>query len=124
MIYIDDLMGVQYKTHGRNKYEGFDCFGLLIEAERRLGHDIPEPKAIFKNCNFEKCVCSYSDILPIKKVNCASKEGDIIIIKEKDLATHVGYYMGNGYILHCNKDGVNIIKDKDVSIGSVYTWLT
>ena len=33
----EDLLGVRFKVHGRNKKEGFDCYGLAIEVLRRNG---------------------------------------------------------------------------------------
>lgn len=37
-----DLIGVPYKDNGRSKEEGFDCYGLAIEVEKRLGYDLED----------------------------------------------------------------------------------
>lgn len=60
MIYYEDLLGVQYKEHGRSVQDGFDCYGLVIECCRRAGTPIPD---LF-----------YSDV----KVDCGTAEKDFI----------------------------------------------
>ena len=34
---IDDLIGIPYREHGRDK-DGYDCYGLCIEVARRMGY--------------------------------------------------------------------------------------
>ena len=38
---FDDLLGVPYKDHGRDK-NGYDCYGLAIEAARRFGYKLDD----------------------------------------------------------------------------------
>lgn len=40
MLNFTDLIGVPYKDNGRSIEEGFDCYGLAIEVERRLGNEL------------------------------------------------------------------------------------
>ena len=41
MIKYDDLLGVPFKAHGRDK-SGMDCYGLVLECLRREGKSLPD----------------------------------------------------------------------------------
>ena len=122
-ICIDDLLGVPYKLNGRTK-NGFDCYGLLIEVEKRFNHILPD----FVNAseeNFLECLKMAVDVLPLKSIEEPTKEGDIIlIVNVYGIPFHIGAYLGNGMFIHCNKYGVHLEKINMYKnrIGRVYTW--
>ncbi len=39
---MTDLLGIPFALGGRDPGEGLDCYGLTIEAGRRLGVDVPD----------------------------------------------------------------------------------
>ena len=39
---FEDLIGVPYVLDGRDSKQGFDCYGLVREASRRMGYDTPD----------------------------------------------------------------------------------
>lgn len=47
---FSDLIGIPYKTNGRSKEEGFDCYGLAIEVEKRLGKTLQD--VVYSNRDF------------------------------------------------------------------------
>ena len=85
-----DLLGVKYTPHGRNKGEGFDCYGLAIEVFRRNGIVLEDfilnPKEgkwnTIKIDNLEK-LC--------------------IIEIEKGNKYHIAVYIGDGLMIHATE---------------------
>lgn len=49
-IFINDLLGVPYKDHGRDA-SGYDCYGLAIEVARRYGYQLND--VLYNNHNLE-----------------------------------------------------------------------
>lgn len=128
MINIDDLIGIRYRLCGRDK-KGMDCIGLVIEVERRFGHNLPDAQAYRESGalgKFQTLVESTAEQLCIKVVNRPEKEGDIILFENNiGLLHHIAVYMGNGQFIHCNRYGVHIerLSTYIEKIGRVYTWL-
>lgn len=128
MEQLDDLIGVKYLQNGRSKEEGFDCYGLAIEVEKRLGFNLPDiEKSRDEDYNFDECRKLCLAKVKAKQIDSPSKTGDVVILK--DLAgrmTHIGVYLGHGLIIHCeHRYGVHIDKIDRLRgfIGRVYTWL-
>lgn len=93
-----DLLGIKFKVHGRNKKEGFDCYGLAIEVLRRNGIELKD--AFYsdlrsRNEIHDKMhkVISYVRIDKPQK-NC------IIEIEVHGEPLHIGVYIGNGLMIH------------------------
>lgn len=126
MINIDDLVGIRYKTNGRSIQEGFDCYGLAIEVEKRFGHSLPDLDEIkrmdrdIKSCE-ELCVKQTNAIL----IDFPKTEGDVLFMKDgAGVMNHIGVYLGDGRFIHCNKHGVHLEKVAFYKhmIGKVFTW--
>lgn len=104
----NDLIGTKYKVHGRNKNEGFDCYGLAIEVLKRNGIKLTD---VFyeKDSDFER---ARNEILP--KIQCEKVEkprvNSLIEITCYGLPSHIGVYIGNGQMIHATeKSGVCIV---------------
>lgn len=100
-----DLLGVKFKTHGRSKEEGFDCYGLAIEVLRRNGitlndvfYEDTEESDILDNA-FKGTVSTKIDNL---QENC------IILISVKSQPLHIAIYIGDGLMIHATHSGVLI----------------
>jgi len=141
MIYIDDLIGVKFRKNGRSKKEGFDCYGLAIEVSKRYGHNLADlleeasknPETELTNDNniifsvhdgtkYTKDISS----IPVRVVNEPQKEGDLVLfLNSRKIPYHIGVYVGDGRLIHCNKMGVHIerLKNMDYLVGRVYSWL-
>lgn len=127
MINIDDLLGVRYKRNGRTKEKGFDCYGLAIEVLKRMGKNFPDIEyARRDDYKFDE-----AERLILKKVNLEQTEtpkdaGDIVLISRiRGPAVHIGVYLGNGQIIHCNEDCVHVEQYISLKpfIRRVYKWI-
>lgn len=94
---VSDLIGVRYKTRGRNKEEGFDCYGLAIEVLRREGIELKDVwySDIKEEGLFNK-VYNLQDSIKLEK----PKKNCIIVFKEKGVPLHIGVYLGKGEFIH------------------------
>lgn len=124
---LDDLIGVRYARNGRTKEQGFDCYGLAIEVERRLGYSLPDiEKAREEDYDFDECRKLCLSKVKARQIETPEKKGDVVLIK--DLAgnlTHIGVYLGKGLVIHCDQRfGVHIDKIERLRslIGRSYTW--
>lgn len=129
MINIDDLLGVPYKKGGRS-YSGMDCIGLVIEVERRFGHEIPdidEYRKIGALNQFQSLTESTAaELNLLEVVDTPKTEGDILLFENNlGVLHHIGVYMGSGKFIHCNRYGVHIenINQFNDKIGRCYVWL-
>lgn len=126
MINIDDLLGIRYKTNGRDS-NGYDCYGLAIEVEKRFGHKLPDMEEFLKKDRvFENCkdLALKKVTSQVKQVKVPEKEGDVILFNDGSILNHIGIYLGNDKYIHCNKYGVHIESVSScMNIGKVYTWL-
>lgn len=127
MINIDDLIGVKYRKNGRTKEEGFDCYGLAIEVLKRFGHNLPDIENARKDdYDFNECHQLILKRVKVKEIPEPQEAGDVVLIKKIGKAmTHIGVYMGNGQVIHCNAGGVHIEKLSRLNgmIGRCYKWL-
>lgn len=124
---LDDLIGVRYTRNGRTKEEGFDCYGLAIEVERRLGHTLPDiEKAREADYDFDECRKLCLSKVSARQVGRPGKEGDVVLIRDMGGSlTHIGVYLGRGLVVHCDQRyGVHIDRIERLGgfIGRCYTW--
>lgn len=97
-VSVRDLIGCKFKVHGRNKEEGFDCYGLAIEVLRRNGIILPD---VFYD-NLDNKENTYQEIINKAQYIKIEKPQEmcIILINEKNNPTHVGVYLGSGKFIH------------------------
>ena len=126
MINIDDLIGVRYKKNGRDK-KGFDCYGLAMEVSKRMGNNLPDLEIVHKdNYDFQECHKAIIKEIKVKQVPEPQKEGDLILIEQlHGVMSHIGVYLGNRQVIHCDRHGTHIDRLERLHgmIGKVYTWL-
>lgn len=92
-----DLLGTKYKPHGRNKAEGFDCYGLAIEVLKRNGLTLPD--IYYGSIKETEVVCTglkgkYVTEIQKPEINC------IVEITNCGEPAHMGVYIGEGLMIH------------------------
>ena len=123
---INDLLGKPYKAHGRGP-DNFDCYGLVIEVEKRLGHTMPDLYTKLSECDkwdFDPHNADFSTKLTgLVKTNKPDFGDVILFFDEKGRINHTGVYLKDDDFIHCNNCGVHISKTKyDTRRQEVYTW--
>ncbi|MDT0490922.1 NlpC/P60 family protein [Kitasatospora albolonga] len=86
----------------------FDCSGLTSWAFRQAGVDLPRTSQA--QANFGTRINSLGDLRP----------GDLVIMRT-DLS-HVGFYAGNGQILHSPKPGAQVRYESMARSGMPFMW--
>ena len=105
-VSVKDLVGCPYKVHGRNKEEGFDCYGIDIEVLRRGGIDIPDINYEHPE-EYESVFLEMLNRVEYRKVD-NPKELTVIVFKVRGEPTHTGIYLNEGLFIHATKGGVRI----------------
>lgn len=122
LLDINDLLGKPYKAHGRGPND-YDCYGLVIEVEKRLGRELPDLYKIFDKKSEVKNLTLSTEAVGLKKTE-TPMFGDIVVFKKNNRADHVAVYLKNGDFIHCNGNGVEILNlNFYYKKGEFYTWL-
>ncbi len=101
-----DLIGCKFKTHGRTKEEGFDCYGLAIEVLRRNNIELID--VFYSDLSESEIVAQeLFNKLHYQKLEKPEKLC-IIMFKVKGRPTHVGIYLGDGQFIHATESGVMV----------------
>lgn len=97
-----DLLGVKFKVHGRNKEEGFDCYGLAIEVLRRNGIELKD--AFYSDLNSRER--THEELHKTNRVTKIDepKRNCIIEIAVHGEPLHVGVYIGDGLMIHTTSE--------------------
>ena len=119
MIDVSDLVGVRFKPRGRSKEEGFDCYGLAIEVERRAGitlHDVYYD-SVFGGSTERTRKFVEGDFC--EKIDCP--EPNCLVSIRCGSGNHCGVYLGDGLVVHATLDcGVVVQKAYRLNIDGYY----
>lgn len=114
MIQIDDLLGVPYKDHGRDK-SGYDCYGLAIEVARRFGYKLDD--VYYENHNLE---LSAEYIPTLNTTPRDTPDEGVLIEMQYKNEIHIGVCL-NGYdFIHATRNGVRVNKIGTFKIRGYY----
>lgn len=104
MLDVSDLIGVPYKKNGRDK-NGFDCYGLALEVEKRLG--TPLNDIFYDNNNDPALVEEGEKTLNVVPVDFITT-GTILEMWIKG-ELHIGVALDPDRFIHCvYNEGVRI----------------
>lgn len=122
---VTDLIGIRFKSHGRNKDEGFDCYGLAIEVSKRLGHELKDlwyekacPETFSENA---ECEIGLHDV----ELTDELELGNLIIFSDgKGNMVHIGVMLDDELFIHADVGGVRITRLDDYyrKNWKVYKW--
>lgn len=104
----NDLLGVKFTVHGRNKEDGFDCYGLAIEVLKRNG-------IVLKDVFYEKLE-NENEIRKNAFLNTKTKrigylkKNCIILLTVNGEPNHIAVYIGDGFIIHATKTNGVVIQ--------------
>ena len=126
LLDVNDLLGKPYKAHARGP-NAFDCYGLVIEIEKRLGHDMPD---LYKRLaegetrEYDPHNVDFSTNASGLVKTTKPSFGDVILFYDNNgCIFHTGIYLKEDDFIHCNKDGVHITKLQYYSKNhEVFTW--
>ena len=125
-VNLDDLIGLPYQITGRGN-PGYDCYGYAIEVCHRFGKILPDIESAKKEgYNFTECMEEGLKISTLKEVEYPENEADVVFFKDMNgVMNHIGIYLGDGLVTHCNAYGVHTEKlsRKAHFIGRCFTWL-
>jgi cell wall-associated NlpC family hydrolase len=100
-VKYDDLIGVAFAEQGRGP-DTFDCYGVCMEINRRLGKALPDFADIMKTITKEnikepeKC---------FDKVSGQPRTGDILLFRPmQGREMHTGVVVEPGKFLHASRD--------------------
>lgn len=127
MINISDLIGVRFKTHGRNSKEGFDCYGLAIEVSKRFGHTLEDLwyQKSDNNTFSNNADCMLQKMKDSLKITEKQHEGDLVIFEEAGKMVHIGVILEENVFIHCDKYGsrIELLNEYYRKQWKVYEWL-
>ena len=99
-----DLIGIPYKEHGRSKKDGFDCYGLVIECEKRHGKILNDS---YYNGRSEKLSEENAPSLNVVKTDVI-QEGTILEMRRNG-NLHIGFALNENEFIHCTENqGVRV----------------
>lgn len=104
---VHDLLGLPYLVGGRLPGGGTDCFGLVVECCRRLGHPIPDP---FTSAEQPMDAKQWiAERLGGWRPTDRPVAGGIVELRSVEQPAHVGFVLNDVQFLHSlQKTGVVI----------------
>lgn len=119
MSNFSDLIGVPYCPNGRSKKNGFDCYGLVIEAVRRDGKELRD---VVYDSRDESLSDENAPLLNIKQTDNI-KAGCIIEMRHNG-KLHIGYALDSKVMLHCTENqGVRVSAINKKLVHKIYEVL-
>lgn len=100
-------VGMPY-VWGADGPSSFDCSGLMMWAFKQAGVSLPRTSQ--EQADEGTRITSQSDLKP----------GDVIVMRS-DLS-HIGFYAGNGQILHAPKPGAQVRYEPIATSGMPFMW--
>lgn len=103
MIDVKDLIGIPWKNNGRSK-DGFDCYGLAIEVEKRFGKNLEDVFWDFKNPDLEN---ENAPTLNVEKTNEIKPSNLVSMTLNNEL--HIGVILSEKEFIHATiNQGVRV----------------
>ena len=112
-----DYIGIPFVSGGRDPDTGLDCYGLFrLVMNDRYGKKLPALDAGYKDaCNPSETNKIYAKNKPLIAGSRIAQPvpGCGVVLKYSGLPTHVGVYVGGGYILHTTAQTGAVLESVD-----------
>jgi cell wall-associated NlpC family hydrolase len=101
-VELSKLVGIPFLSKGRDRAQGLDCWGLVLEASRVLfGYELPD----YPGYSDAQAVC---DVAPLFEARSSWKQltdgseplGSVVVLRVAGNATHAGIVVRRGFMLH------------------------
>lgn len=102
MIEINDLLGTPYRDHGRDK-SGYDCYGLAIEVERRMGYKLDDVVYENHDLTLSDEYAPTLNVYPIDKARTGA-----LIEMQFGNELHVGVCLNAHEFIHMTRTGCRV----------------
>ena len=113
-IRINDLLGIPYKDHGRDK-NGMDCYGLAIEAAKRYGYKLDD---VIYDDHAVDLSDEYKPTLNVEPID-QPREGALLEMQYGD-ELHVGICINSREFIHMTKGGCRINQIGVLKVRGIY----
>jgi cell wall-associated NlpC family hydrolase len=97
MIEVNDLIGLPYSESG-NGPESYDCYGLIRECFRRMGHSIPKYLRAGTRKEHAAIICQAMDESWEEVAEAVA--GVVVLFKVEGFNSHLGFVLDNGRFIH------------------------
>jgi cell wall-associated NlpC family hydrolase len=112
-----DLLGKPWRKDARGP-DAYDCVGLLLEIERRLGFPVPA---------YASAVDAVALAVADWGLVAHPAPGDAILIRALHPRWHIGVVSGDGFMLH-SREGAGVLRERynafpwQARIEGFYRW--
>lgn len=114
-INVADLIGQPYKDNGRGN-GGYDCYGLAIEVEKRLGKELID---VYYDNHNKQLAEEYAPLLNLRKTDFINT--GVIIEMHKDGLLHIGVAINKVDMIHATRNqGVRISRIGIIPVINTY----
>lgn len=113
-ISINDLLGIPYKDHGRDK-NGMDCYGLAIEVARRYGYKLND---VIYDDHDQSLSDEYKPTLNVTPID-KPREGAVLEMTYGD-ELHIGVCISSREFIHMTKSGCRINQIGAIKVRGIY----
>lgn len=96
VVEVDDLIGAPFVYGGRGENGMYDCYGLLLELNKRQGIDLPD----YRSPTESRIIAGI--FLREKQLwqRCDPEPGCAVLFRVKNLFCHVGFVLDNDSFIH------------------------
>ena len=102
-----DLIGKPFREYGRGP-EGYDCYGVYLEVNRRLGREVPDLESVAIG-QTEVILAKVEESRKLFERVSDPQPGDLVLIEnEPGQCRHIGVVVGRGFFLQaCDRIGIH-----------------
>ncbi len=115
MVDVSDLIGCPFRENGRTR-DGFDCYGLALEVERRFGKELAD--VVYSGCD-QRLADEFAPLLNIRRAGRIT--AGTLIEMRRNGEVHVGVALDGTRMIHATvNQGVRISRIGSVPVTDIW----